>query len=92
MTRHPGARAGVHISRSEVVLGRQAIVDSLNKHRELTFTQLGDVVQRKIEGDLEDSVSCYYTMVKQDLEARGEIERTGSESPQQIRLPHSDIL
>ena len=92
MTRHPGGKAGVNISRSKYSVVRQAIIDSLNEHGELTFTQLGDVVQRKIEGDFDGSVSWYYTTVKLDLVARGEIERAGSGSPQRIRLPHSDSL
>jgi hypothetical protein len=86
MTRHPEGKAGVNISRSKYDLIRFAIIDSLNEHGDLTFTQLGNVVKSRIEGDFEGSVSWYYTTVKLDLEARGEIERTGLGSPQRIRL------
>ena len=86
MTKQPGGKAGVNIARSKYELVRHAIIDSLNEHGEVTFTQLGAFVQREIEGELEGSVSWYYTTVKLDLEARGEIERTGSGSPHRIRL------
>jgi hypothetical protein len=86
MTGHPGGKTGVNISRSKYDAVRQAIIESLNEHGELTFSQLGDDVQRRIEDDFEGSVSWYYTTVKLDLEARGEIERVGSGSPQRIRL------
>ncbi|MGB3715620.1 MAG: hypothetical protein WA996_14405 [Candidatus Promineifilaceae bacterium] len=86
MTLHPEGKAGVNISKSKYDGVRHAIIESLDEHGELTFSQLGDVVRPKIEGDFEGSVGWYYTTVKLDLEARGEIERTGPGSPQRIRL------
>ncbi len=86
MTLHPGGKTGVNLSRSKYDVVRHALIESLNRPGELTFSLLGDAVQRRIEGDFEGSVSLNYTTVKLDLEARGEIERTGSGSPQRIHL------
>lgn len=52
----------------------------------MTFAQLGEHVSDEIESEFDGSISWYYTTVKLDLEARGEIERLGSNSPQKIRL------
>ena len=86
MTMHPEGKAGVNISRSKYDIVHHAIKESLNEQGEMTFSQLRDAVQQKIESDFEGSVSWYYTTVKLDLEARGELERTGSGSPQTLRL------
>jgi hypothetical protein len=42
--------------------------------------------EHMLMGKLEGSISWYATMVKLDLEARGEIERIPGSSPQRIRL------
>lgn len=86
MTWHPEGKAGVNISKSKYDQVRQAIIDSLKDEDELVFSELGDAVRRKLESNFEGSISWYYTTVKLDLEARGEIERIGSASPQLIRL------
>jgi hypothetical protein len=56
------------------------------ENQEMTFTELGKAVRRRLEGTFEGSISWYYTTVKLDLEARGIIEQTGSGSPQLLRL------
>jgi hypothetical protein len=86
LTAHPQGKAGVNISKHKYEQIRWAIIDSLGKHGEMTFSQLGDSEHDEIGSEFEGSVSWYYTSVKLDLEARGEIERVGSGSPQKIRL------
>jgi hypothetical protein len=86
MTRHPGGKAGVNVDKSKYDQIRQAVIESLNQEGELTFSELRDDVERMLEGNFEGSISWYYTTVKLDLEARGEIERVDKSSPQMIRL------
>jgi len=86
LTLHAQGKAGVNISKQKYVQNRRAIIDSLGKHGEMTFSQLGGSVHDEIGGGFEGSVSWYYTSIKLDLEARGEIERVGSGTPQKIRL------
>jgi hypothetical protein len=86
MTRHRDGKAGVKISKSKYDSVRLVIIESHDEQEELTFSQLRDSVKSKLGGDFEGSISWYYTTVKLDLEARGEIERIGSSSPQMIRL------
>ncbi len=56
------------------------------EHQEMTFTELGEAVRQRLEGNIEGSITWYYTTVKLDLEARCIIELTGSGSPQHLRL------
>lgn len=85
-TRHPQGKVGVNISKAKYDVLRGAITDSLQKQGEMTFSELGDAVRQRLEGNFEGSNSWYYTTVKLDLEARGLIERVGTGSPQLLRL------
>jgi len=86
MTRHPDGKAGVNIDKSKYDQIHQAVIESLKQEGELTFSELRDDVHLKLEAKFEGSISWYYTTVKLDLEARGDIERIGTSSPQMIRL------
>jgi hypothetical protein len=86
MTLHPEGKEGVNISKEKYELIRQAIVGSLEDSGELTFSELGSEVARRLEGKFQGSISWYYTTVKLDLEARNVIERIAKRSPQRIRL------
>lgn len=87
MTLHPEeGKAGVNISRKKYDLMRETIVAALKERQEPTFSELGDEVNRRLEGRFEGSVGWYYTTVKLDLEARGIVERVGKGSPQRLRL------
>lgn len=86
-TLHPKTgKAGVNISREKYDLMRETIEAALTERQELTFSELGAEVGRKLENRFEGSVAWYYTTVKLDLEARGIIERVGKGSPQRLRL------
>lgn len=87
MTLHPDKdKRGVNINRMKYEQVREAIVAVLGDQPELTFTELGNEVEKRLAGQFEGSIGWYYTTVKLDLEARGIIERTGRRSPQRIRL------
>lgn len=89
LTLHPRGKSGVNISKTKYDLVRTAILESLADGRELTFSQLRDTVEQKLEGVFEGSISWFYTTVKLDLEARGEIKRASTSGPQRIRLADS---
>ena len=86
MTRHPDGKEGVNIEREKYDLIRCTILEILEEREVETFKDLGREVKRRIGRDFDGSVIWYYTTVKLDLEARGEIERVPGRIPQHLRL------
>ncbi len=86
MTLHPEGKQGVNISRQKHDVMRQAILDALSVHGEMTFTDLTEEVRHNLGSTFEGSINWYVTTVKLDLEARGEITRTPKKTPQRLRL------
>ena len=86
LTRHPEGKKGVRISRQKYDVIRAAIVDSMRGKGQIPLQAVRDNVEADLEGRFEGSVSWYFTTVKLDLEARGEIERVPGKRPQHIRL------
>lgn len=78
LTQHPEGKRGVNIDRTKYDQVRSAILDA-------TFQELNEAVGRHLEGRFDGSIGWYFTTVKLDLEARGEIERLPGSSPQRIR-------
>ena len=76
MTKHPDGLQGVNIDQAKYEQVRQAIVESLSESDPLTFKQLTQAVEQKLEGRFDGSIGWYCTTVKLDLEARGVIECT----------------
>jgi hypothetical protein len=90
-TLNPDAnKKGVNISRAKYEQMRAAILAILEKAEPQTFYGLLDRVEKLLGDSFEGSISWYYTSVKLDLEARGEIERIAGTSPQQIRRRKRD--
>ena len=86
-TQHPdSSKSGVNISKRKYEQVREAIVQSLRKEGQMTFTELGDFVSIKLKGNFEGAFGWYYTTVKLDLEARGILEKVGKGTPQRLRL------
>lgn len=85
-TLQPEGKQGVNISRQKYDVTRQAILDALRVHGEMTFTDLTEDVRRNLESTFEGSINWYVTTVKLDLEARGEITRIAEKTPQRLRL------
>ena len=91
MTRHPDpGKQGVRISQAKYDMIRDTIVDLLRVNGEMTFTELADAANERLEGEFDGSVTWYVTTVKLDLEARNVIQRVPKTSPQRIRVrdPH----
>lgn len=87
MTLHPDStRQGVRIKRAKYDLVAWAIQDVLAERGEITFLELVKVIEAKLQGRLQGSVSWYFTTVKLDLEARGRITRLPKSKPQRVRL------
>ena len=87
LTLHPKeSKSGVNINRQKYDLMREAIVETLREEGQLTFQQLREVLEGRLEGQFEGSIGWYYTTVKLDLEARGIVKRVGYGSPQHLQL------
>ena len=87
MTRHPDpGKSGVNISKQKYDVVRAAIVHAISARGEITFKELTQDVQARLEGTFDGSISWYVTTVKLDLEARGLIERVPKSRPQRLRL------
>jgi hypothetical protein len=86
MTLHPQGKSGVNIDRQKYDVMREAILDSVRSHGEITFNDLTEDVRRKLEGKFDGSINWYVTTVKLDLEARGTLERIPRSSPQRLRM------
>lgn len=85
MTLHPQGKQGVNIDREKYEQVKKAIVTALQKHGEMTFTELGTAVTQQLADTFTGSIMWYYTTVKLDLEARKMLHRTQTR-PQKIQL------
>jgi hypothetical protein len=87
LTRHPDPdKRGVNIAKSKYNTIRNAIVESIDTHGEITFKDLTEDIRRRLSGQFEGSISWYVTTVKLDLKARSVIERIPKSKPQRLRL------
>ncbi len=87
LTLHPDQKKqGVWIEKAKYNLIRKAILDNLTAYGSLTFMELGSLLEDQLKFKFEDSVMWYYTTVKLDIEARGEIRRVFNSQPQLIEL------
>ncbi len=77
----------VRVERAKYDLVREAILDAMFDHGPMTFKQLGDLVEDHLRNNFDDSVKWYYTIVRQDMEVRGELRRAPK-----FRFPVSQIL
>jgi hypothetical protein len=89
MTRHPDGKQGVNIERSKYDTMRKALLKVIPRRAEgVAFGDLADLVVDHLDPAVftEDvSVQWYVVAVKQDLEARGEIEQVPKAKPQRLR-------
>jgi hypothetical protein len=87
LTKHPDpGKQGVNISKAKYDVIRETILDLLRAHGELTFTELMEAANERLEGKFDGSISWYVTTVKLDLEARDTIQRVPKSKPQRLRL------
>ena len=89
LTLHPQGKAGVNMEKAKYDAMRRALLKAIPRTKSgVRFGDLGDlVVDHLDEGAFPKgkSVLWYVTTVKQDLEARGEIEQVPGQSPQHLR-------
>lgn len=78
------AKQGVSIEKQKYAVVQKAILHNLRTYGPMTFTQLGALVEEELSESFPGSVTWYYTTVKLDLEARGEIRRVPNSRPQVI--------
>ena len=65
---------------------RSSVIETLKRNGSMTYTELADLIEAKLQGEFDGSVTWYFTTVKLDLEARGEIRRVPLSKPQKIEL------
>ena len=80
------AKQGVRIDQARYASVREAILHNLQCYGSMTFTQLGALVEEDLHDTFSGSVQWYYTTVKLDMEARGEIRRVPNSRPQLIEV------
>jgi len=86
-TLHPDPeKQGVNINKAKYEAVRFAILENLQSKGEMAFQGLMNAVHEELADNFDGSIGWYYTTVKLDLEARGEIERVPGSKPQMIRL------
>lgn len=78
------AKQGVSIEKQKYTVVQQAILHNLRAYGPMTFTQLGTLVEEELSESFPGAVTWYYTTVKLDLEARGEVRRVPNSRPQVI--------
>ena len=70
LTQPPAGKQGVRISKAKYDAVRQVVVELLRARGEMTFNDLEECVNQKLEDKFEGSIAWTYTTVKLDLEAR----------------------
>lgn len=84
---HPDAsKQSVRIEKQKYDAMRASILDLLLAHGPITFTELSTLIEDQLQNKFDGSVMWYFTTVKLDLEARGEIRRVPKSKPQLIEL------
>lgn len=87
ITAHPEPKKpGARVEKSKYDLIRNAIVEKLRTHKRLTFEKLGNMLEEQLLKKFDGSVMWYYTTVKLDMEARGEIRRVPNTEPQLLEM------
>jgi hypothetical protein len=65
---------------------RTAILKHLVVYGPMALTELYAVVERRLDGIFEDSISHYFNVVELDLEACGEILRAPNSEPEFVEI------
>lgn len=86
MTLHPQGKKGVNILKRRYDPIKKFIIETLQQHKEISFSELTALAVAKLTGSFDGNVSWYVVSVKLDLEARNLIERIPKTSPHKIRL------
>ena len=79
---------GIRYDRTKYEIVHAAILENLRRHGTMSFTRLSDLVQAQLQPTFDGPVMVYYTNVRLDMEACGEIYRIPKSSPPLIALYH----
>ncbi|MFG0242003.1 MAG: DUF6958 family protein [Phycisphaerales bacterium JB054] len=89
MTLHPAGKQGVNVERAKYEEMRRALLAVIPKGEEgVAFGELAGLVEGRLDEGVFGTgtkVMWWVTTVKQDLEARGEIEQVAGARPQRLR-------
>jgi hypothetical protein len=80
------AKQGIRIDKTKYEAVHESILQNLQRYGSLTFTQLGALVEEDLRDTIASSILWYYTTVKLDMEAQGEIRRVPNSRPQLIEV------
>jgi len=86
MTLHPQGKKGVNILRRRYDTIKDFIIETIGKHKEISYEDLNDLAVEKLTESFDGKVVWYIVTVKLDLEARGVIERIPKTSPHKLRM------
>lgn len=85
-TLHPQGKKGVNINAKKYYQIKETLLDIIQEYGEITYQQLSDLTEKRLEGKFEGKVVWYVVVVKLDLEARKIIERIPKTSPHEVRM------
>lgn len=89
MTLHPAGKQGVSIEKAKYDEMRRALLKVIpTRNAGVPFMDLGELVEPLLDDEVFGTgtkVMWWVTTVKQDLEARGEIEQVAGVKPQRLR-------
>ncbi|MBL7996499.1 hypothetical protein JNM05_14120 [bacterium] len=86
LTLHPQGKKGVNILKRRYDIIKDFIIETIEKHKEITYEDLNDLAIEKLTDTFDGKVVWYIVTVKLDLEARGIIERIPKTSPHKLRI------
>jgi uncharacterized protein DUF6958 len=87
LTIHPEPRKqGARIEKAKYDAVRNAILEILRLYGALSPARLENLLEEQLLKKFDGPVTWYYTIVKLDLEARGEIRRVPDSEPQLVEL------
>ena len=85
-TLHPEGKKGVNILKRRYDVIKDFIMNTIQKHDEITFEEVGDKAVAELTDSFDGKVLWYVVTVKLDLEARNIIERIPKTSPHKLRI------
>jgi len=68
-------KPAIHMDKPKYDLMRAIIPANLQEYGPMTFKELGSLIGEQVQGEFGSLVKWYFTTVKLDMEARGEIRR-----------------
>ena len=71
LTLHPQGKKGVNILKRRYVIIKDFILNTIEKHKEITYEDLNDYAVKELSDTFDGKVVWYIVTVKLDLEARG---------------------